>query len=582
MIGGWRPWQRWMVARRLGRHARLEGGEPPADLLRRLREDIPASPALVRQPDRPALAAGERRGASRRWLAAASLAAALTAGVVGLRVWQGHARQESRLLELASRPGGAAAYDSSKEKGAARSSPWALLGGSPSVAPASPSVAPASPSFAPAPPSVPPAPPTAPASPPVRPPLERREPERSRRDGLSRQPEGSGATGGVPSGMQANEAAPAPTGRAAGAAPPPPAPPPLSMAAPQEQEEGATVSRPTFGAEAKAAAESRAASQAAPAPQAPHAAARLGFAAPLRSSFGGDTGIDSYRRVRRSLLAEGRLPRAASVRADELANAFDLAGDVQAVGRPELWVEGAPLPAAGATYLVRFEARGWMSRSSSNAVEVEFDPSVVASFRRVGATAHRGGAAALYEIELRPEIAPVTIAREVAGRASLDAAGAAVAPQAPAALPPAAAPRPSAAPRKKAASPRPAGEPRGEPASRPGGAADRVIATLRVVSRDEGGFRGGAMVATRVVHLDQLHPSWDAASPALRVQGLAVQLAQALAAKDPGPRLQEVRVRAQALAAELPDDPKAAELLQLVDRAADLAGVAGGATPHPP
>jgi hypothetical protein len=598
MIGGWRPWQRWMVARRLGRHARLEGGEPPADLLRRLREDVPASPALMHQPDRPSLAAGERRGASRRWLAAASLAAALTAAVVGLRVWQGHAREESRWLDLASRPGGAAASDSRRERGLARSSPGALLGRSPSAAPASPSlasasrpVAPARPSvppapqsFAPAPPSVPPAPPAASASPPVRPPLERPEPERSRRDGLSRQPERSGAMGGVPSGMGANEAAPAPTGRAAGAAPPPP----LSMAAPQEEAAEAPAPRPAFGAESKAAAESRAASQAAPAPvpQAPHAAARLGFAAPLRSSFGADTGIDSYRRVRRSLLAEGRLPRAASVRADELANAFDLAGDVPAVGRPELWVEGAPLPAGGATYLVRFEARGWMSRSSSDAVEVEFDPSVVASFRRVGATAHRGGAAALYEIELRPEIAPATIAREVAGRASLDAAGAAVAPQAPAAPPPAAAARPSTAPRKKAASPRPAGEPRDEPqgeaASRPGGAGDRVIATLRVVSRDEGGFRGGAMVAARAVHLDQLHPSWDAASPALRVQGLAVQLAQALTAKDPGPRLREVRVRAQALAAELPDDPKAAELLQLVDRAADLAGVAGGATPHPP
>jgi len=74
MIGGWRPWQRWMVARRLARHARREGGEPPADLLRRLREDIPSSPALVRHPDRPPLAAGERRGTSRRWLAAASLA----------------------------------------------------------------------------------------------------------------------------------------------------------------------------------------------------------------------------------------------------------------------------------------------------------------------------------------------------------------------------------------------------------------------------------------------------------------------------------------------------------------------------
>jgi len=119
MIGGWRPWQRWMVARRLSRHARREGGEPPADLLRRLREDIPSSPALVRHPDRPPLAPGERRGTSRRWLAAASLAAALTAAVVGLRVWEQQSREASRELEPAARPGGPPAYASRLVKGEA-------------------------------------------------------------------------------------------------------------------------------------------------------------------------------------------------------------------------------------------------------------------------------------------------------------------------------------------------------------------------------------------------------------------------------------------------------------------------------
>src|SRR6202040_1524021 len=69
---------------------------------------------------------------------------------------------------------------------------------------------------------------------------------------------------------------------------------------------------------------------------------RVGGASPLRSSFGADTGTDFYWRVRRGLLAEGRLPRAASVRADELANAFELAAEMPAVGRPELAVEGAP------------------------------------------------------------------------------------------------------------------------------------------------------------------------------------------------------------------------------------------------
>ncbi len=342
----------------------------------------------------------------------------------------------------------------------------------------------------------------------------------------------------------------------------------------------AAVARPEIAAEAKVEA-------AAPASPASPGVAGV---SPLRSSFGADTGTDFYRRVRRGLLTEGRLPRAASVRADELANAFELAAEMPAVGRPELAVEGAPLPGAGATYLVRFEARGLAGRSSSDTVEVDFDPAVVARFRRVGATAHRGGAAAaLYEIELRPEAAA---APGVTAGSRPGAAGAALAPTAPSApMPPMApkpaaeprpadTPRPAAASRMKAASPQPAGELRAA-APRSGGAANRVIATLRVVSRDEGGFQGGGLLAARVVHLDQLHPSWDAASPALRVQGLAVQLAQALAARDPGPRLQAVRARAQALAAELPEDPKAAELLRLVDRAANLAATAGSATPRP-
>jgi hypothetical protein len=630
MIGGWRPWQRWMVARRLARHARREGGEPPADLLRRLREDIPASPALLRHPDRPPLAGGERRGGSRRWLAAASLAAALTAVVVGLRVWEEQPRAESRRLEAWSRPGAASAYASRQAKGEA-SPPPALSPAPPSAAPASPPVAPepslALPRVASTPPSVPRRRGAAPALPPLPAPMApadaagpppRRPAGRVRgepgmrsfaekatgasgvadqttpqsaatagdgaaqslkvpsRDGASRPPGRSASTAAAPSGAPANEAAPAE--RAGGAAPPVPVPPAVSPPPPA----AAAVARPELSAEAKVAA-------APPASSASRGAApRLGGAAPLRSSFGADTGTDFYRRVRRGLLADGRLPRAASVRADELANAFDLAADVPAVGRPELAVEGAPLPAAGATYLVRFEARGLAGRSSQDTVEVDFDPAVVARFRRVGATAHRGGAAALYEIELRPEIAAAPTAPGVMAGSRPDAAGAALAPMTPMApkpvaeAAPATAPQRAAAPRMKAASPQPTGEPRSAAASRPAAGADRVIATLRVMSRDEGSFRGGALLAARVVRLDQLHPSWDAASPALRVQGLAVQLARALAARDPGPRLQEVRVRAQALAAELPEDPKAAELLQLVDRAADLAAAAAGATPHPP
>src|SRR6202040_2290704 len=275
--------------------------------------------------------------------------------------------------------------------------------------------------------------------------------ERTSRGGASQPPGHSASTVAAPSGMAANDAAPAERSRRAvppvSVAPAVPPPPPAAAA----------VARPELAAEAKV--------EAAPPPP-----PRVGGASPLRSSFGADTGTDFYWRVRRGLLAEGRLPRAASVRADELANAFELAAEMPAVGRPELAVEGAPLPAAGATYLVRFEARGLTGRSSSDSVEVDFDPAVVALFRRVGATAHRGGAAALYEIELRPEVTAAPAAQGVMAGKRPDAASPALGPMAPkpgAEPRPGGTPHPAAASRMKAASPPASGEPRGAAAPGP-------------------------------------------------------------------------------------------------------------------
>jgi hypothetical protein len=586
MIGGWRPWERWMVACRLGRHARREGGEPPPDLLRRLREDIPASPELLRHLERPTAAADERRGASRRWLTAASLAAALTGSVVGLRVWQEHSRHAGN------RPEALVGSDFASGAESRRANP----GAPPSPAPSSPGAAPAT-VAAPvpfAPPAVAaPAPPSSTvASPAPRSlgvagslPRPAKPAARGASGGSAVPPGGAAGFGGTAGGV-AGVAAPSPsaeTGVAAGARDTAQELELRSEAAAGESAAQSQAGRPSDLERGRRGGASRPprrsavtaagptgmpvddispverAGEAAPAPPPSGAAAKAaalpaarpgqppGPATPLRSSFGADTGIDSYRRVRRGLLGEGHLPRAASVRADELANAFDLAAEVQAVDRPELSVEGAPLPAAGAAYLLRFEVRGLMGRSSPDAVEVDFDPTVVARFRRVGATAHRGGAAALYEVELHKAVA-------------------------------------GAAPQMTAALPRPPGEPPAAPASRAGGdgAQNRVIATLRVVARDERSVQDGSLLAVRVVRLSELHPSWETASPALRVQGMAVQLAQALAAKDPAASLQALRARAQALAAELPEDPKATELLQLVDRAADLAGGPGGAAPRPP
>ncbi len=123
---------------------------------------------------------------------------------------------------------------------------------------------------------------------------------------------------------------------------------------------------------------------------------------------------------------------------------------------------------------------------------MDFDPTVVARYRRVSA-----GAVALYEIELQPAAA---------------AEGA-------------------------------AGE---------GGAA--VVATIP----------GGARL-----RLADLAGSWEEASAGFRLASLAAKLAE-LAELRPGARprgeLAELRRRARTLAAELPGDRRAAELLERIDR----------------
>ena len=126
-------------------------------------------------------------------------------------------------------------------------------------------------------------------------------------------------------------------------------------------------------------------------------------------------------------------------------------------------------------------------------IEVDFDPTVVARYRRVSA-----GAVALYEIELQPAAATE------------------------------------------------------EGAAGEGGAA--VVATLP----------GGARL-----RLSDLARSWEEASAGFRLASLAAKLAE-LAELRPGARprgeMAELRRRARTLAAELPGDRRAAELLERVDR----------------
>ncbi|MBV8201180.1 MAG: von Willebrand factor type A domain-containing protein, partial [Acidobacteria bacterium] len=495
MSGGWRfwqrwlPWQRWTTARRLARYARRETGAPPPDLLRRLRDDIPALPAMAYEP--VAARRDDRRGARGRLMVAASLAAALTAGVVGLRVWQGRSRPVDEAAPEAAAVGApTAAATVQREALGAKPRPIAREEPAEAQPPFSPPLSaspqPAPAAAAPAPPAPSPAGAAAPslsmaapagssgAAAPGAAASRSRQPAGSGR-GLGYAGRGAGTAGGgagVVSGGRfarkpvtagaAVEGSPAPSAAAGAAAAAPGRAEYLEVTA--ESPVAVPAAPVPEKRELAAAPRAAAKAQASPSPAPP--AEPSGVAAPLRSSFGADTGTASYRRVRHGLLDEGRLPQPASVRADELANAFDLAAEVPPVGRPEVSVEGAPLPGTGATYLLRFEARGLAGPSNADAVEVDFDPRVVARFRRVGATAHLGGASALYEVELR----------DAAGRAPSAVAAAGVSP----AGRPAPPPRAAASTQSEAAAPRAAGERSAPAAAAPAGypATDPVIASV--------------------------------------------------------------------------------------------------------
>ncbi len=664
-MSGWGPWERWRVARRLARHAQREGGAPPADLLRRLREDIPVRPGLGYQPAETSGGHPTRDNWRRRpgrrprrvWVAAAVVAASITGGVIGLRVLENHWRRDA--AELAGGPGsaaagaGAAAPGQSAERAASPASrSWSEPAAPPAEAPmqlqpppaGGPAGPPGAPPAAPAKPGAkmaagaPPADqpvarrqmfaPAGPPPPTLAPPLLRATRPLAPAGGaaattpppVERVPAGAVGEGGAgATGMQAAAGA-----RAGGDAGKPATEDEIKVTSesplreeaeqrgsrrPAEGEQGFAVPAPATPA-AKSAASVVPPAKYAPSPgstakdAASQAPARLaafsGQAAPLRSSFGADTGTGGYRRVRQEL-AEGRLPPAASVRIDQLANAFDLETERPAASRPRLEAEGAPLPGGGAIYLLRVAAHGLGGPPGSGAVAVEFDPAVVARFRRVGAVAGRGAASALYEIELR-----------TTPGAALSASSAADAPPASPLL--VAGRQADAAPSSSSESKR-----RAMAAAAPAGGAlapGRGFATLRLISRrpagaasaagaatavgaptaagavpaagegdaageaggaaaagepDAAGTRAGGPVATLVVRVSDLRLSWSAASPALRVAGLAVRLAQALAARDPAPRLQALLAPAQALAAELPGEARAAELLQLIRRAAYLA-----------
>ena len=660
------PWTSWLrrrqVARQLAAYARRESGAAPPGLLRRLHEDIPDSPALASLapaaelpppalPPTPAVpptptvspaprtatpprAARDRRDAGRPLWLAASLAAAVVAGVLGLRLLDrtpgiardtdtagapagspsgaptsaglgvpasgkkspagpgsatgatpetatGVARETATGFNPGSAiganpegapgatPGGATGATPGSSAGARRGG--AAYGGGPGSAAATGSQAPggreapagsgAAGALAPSQPEPtggllggsPGVPHAGPGPAPVEPPLRQRaaakpapataEPQEGAAP-RAKAASPAGAPGFATSAPRA-AAAPAPV------AVPPPA---VGMSLPTEAApEGGTPAAPAGSAAATAEADASGAPSHAKRAAATGtdglsaAGAPAGNLPGLRSSFGDKGTTDFYLDLRRELLDEARLPEAAEVRVAELANAFELPSRPEPAEQSKslersnrlqsaqlgsenlrLASEGAPLPSGRAdVYLLRLAAAP-TGAPAGHAIQVAFDPSTVASARRVGATVHRDGVAtALYQLVLRP--------------AALDLLKAAAAGPAPA---------------------------QGE---------NLAIARWGLSTSTAG--PPGSHAPWRTVRLSDLHPSWESASPALREPGLAVALGDALSDQHPAAPLRKLLGPARALAAERPGDPQAAELLQLVERASELAAHIRSALP---
>jgi hypothetical protein len=625
-------WSRWRMVRRLGRYARGSGGSPPPDLLRRLQADIPERLPLA-GPVAPSPRPSERARPPRRLpvaVLAAVLAAMVTAGLtMTLQVWDllppfrtarsaqrerpgampGPPPRSTADERVAAGPAGSPPAVALPSREAAGAAPGGAQTTSQAVAPPpAPGLAKKTVAGAPglggargASPS--PAAPREPApalqgasaderSAPFQPRAAAPAPEGGVsnlaqaaapvQEGGASSLRRAAARGAARNAATATPGATAETGAPAGSGPPAPAageaPPPVAAVpfAPAAEGPGARRQVNIGGADSAegvyirpapapappappGSSASEKAARAVPAPAAPvrapappaadMAAARqpappaAGLAAtmppphsapaaramPLHASFGGDAGTAGYGRVRQALLAQGRLPRPDAVPPPEqLTGAFEVAAAYPAAGTAGrstlgLSMEGAPLPGPGPErrYLLRIAVQGLPGPPRRDAVAVDFDPAVVARIQRVGATAGRGAATALFEVEMQPAAGP---------------------------------------------------------------AGDAVVVAVRLPGAAVPGAGGGRAEppGMRDLRLSGLRRAWGDGSAALRIPGLAFQLARALTAEHPAAALQALRGQAEALAAELPGDPRTAELLLLVRRAADLAAVRPAGAPLRP
>jgi hypothetical protein len=507
----------WKTSEIVRHLAERDGVEPPEGLLETIKSQIPAElPAL---PADTLTEIGERRREPRRrvWLMAASLAAAVGAGVLGLRVMQTMPRQEAALEKTAreqelprqvtpaappalpvppqilpqrpraatSQGGVAEAPSPSMDAGAAKEkkaeaprSDLKALGylgeGRAKTAP-SPQAVPARPALRP------PSPP-APAKPAA--------PPEEKVSALAESPLEGGVPGGVAGGTagSAKDAAPLLDQRSRGARDP--------WAVLQTRPEVLTDRINVGGNESG-----------------------------QQSGYAGPAGPAS---VRRSLEA-GRLPPPGAVRVEDFVSSFSY-GDAPPV-REDFAVraEGAPTPFApeAGTRLLRFNIRSSQTVFRDARAQVEFNPEVVSRWRLLGS-------------EDRP------LTRGKLG-GDIGPAGPIGAGQSVTAL--------------------------YEVHLKPGVTGSQKIATLHL--RFHAAGSGEARETTRDLRVADLAPSWETAPPGLRLASLAAELAEVLRGSSgvEGAGLDDLLRRSQQLSAELAKSSQgaeAADLLRMVEETARL------------
>ena len=95
----------------------------------------------------------------------------------------------------------------------------------------------------------------------------------------------------------------------------------------------------------------------------------------------------------------------------------------------------------------------------------------------------------------------------------------------------------------------------------PGAAAEATVATLQSVSP------GASPRVLRTLRVADLTPAWEQASTGFRLTSLAAELEEVLAGTRPRSDLPELLRRARGLAAELPGEARAADLLRRIEQA---------------